>query len=172
MLSAILWSTYLQYREVEGGRGHRQGFFIILSSSAGDCNLPGTVCFSEARGADLLCRVRPLSVTKPFLPLLFAKKFTFLRNFRTRRWRPELRSGPFGLTLVSICRSVTELAAETRVGSNGQESSSERQFRIWWANAHVKIKASKKVPFLVPAPADRTSAKQEKSRNFNNFDIG
>ena len=37
---------------------------------------------------------------------------------------------------------------------------------------HVKIKVSKKVPFLVPAPADRTSAKQEKSRNSNDFDIG
>ena len=112
------------------------------------------------------------SVTKPStLPLLFAKKFTFLRHFRTPMWRPELRSGPFGPTLVSICRSVTELAAETRVGSNGQESISERQFRIWWVNAHVKIKASKKVSFLVPAPADRASAKQEKSRDFNEFDI-
>ena len=37
---------------------------------------------------------------------------------------------------------------------------------------HVKIKVSKRVPFLVPAPAGRTSAKQEKSRNFNRFDIG
>ena len=37
---------------------------------------------------------------------------------------------------------------------------------------HVKIKASKKVHFLVPAPADLTSAKQEKSTIFNNFDIG
>ena len=33
-------------------------------------------------------------------------------------------------------------------------------------------KVSKKVPFLVPAPAARTFAKQEKSPNFNNFDIG
>ena len=61
----------------------------------------------------------------PILPLHFAKKFAFLRNFWTRRWRPELRSGPFQPTLVLMRSSVTELAAETRVGSNGQESSSE-----------------------------------------------
>ena len=107
----------------------------------------------------------------PFGPLLFTKKFTFLRHFWTRRWRPELRSGPFGPTLVSICRSVTELAAETRVGSNGQESSSEWQSRVLPVIANVKEKVSKKVHFLVPAPVGRASAKQEKSRNSNEFDI-
>ena len=108
----------------------------------------------------------------PILPLLFAKKFTFLRHFWNRRWRPEPRSHPFGPTLVSICRSVTELAAETRVGSNGQISKSEWQSRDLEVIANVKKKVSKKMHFLVPAPADRTSAKQEKSRIFNNVDIG
>ena len=121
--------------------------------------LPGKL---ECGGAKLPCarlaiRIREsgaavdnLSSVKknpPILPLLFAKKFTFLRHFWTRRWRPELRSGPFRPTLVSICSSVTELAAETRVGSNGQESSSERQFRIWWGNGHVKKKVSKRCLF-------------------------
>ena len=112
------------------------------------------------------------SVTNPLiLPLLLAKKFTFLRNFWIGERRPELRSCPLWPTLVSTRSSVTELTAATRVGSNGQVSSSERQFRIWWVNANVKKKVSKKVHFLVPAPAGRASAKQEKSRNSNNFDI-
>ena len=80
--------------------------------------------FAYAR-AERLWTICPPLRNPPILPLLFAKKFDFLRHFWTRKRRLELRSCPFGPTLVSICRSVTELAAETRVGSNGQEPSSE-----------------------------------------------
>ena len=88
------------------------------------------------------------SVTKPsYFATTFRQKFTFLRHFWTRRWRLELRSCPFRPSLVSICRSVTELAAETRVGSNGQESSSEWQSGDLGISVYGKKKVSKKMHF-------------------------
>ena len=120
---------------------------------------------------------RPSSVRDetPFLPLLFAKKFDFLRNFWTRRWRPELRSGPFRPTLVSIRSSVTELAAETRVGSNGQESSSERQCYGWWGNSPRKNKSVKKGALfwsrLRPAAPLQNKKNQEISINLTSAEL-
>ena len=130
-----------------------------------------TACDSHTRersgcGRSVLRQENP-----PILPLLFAKKFTFLRHFWTRRWRPELRSCSFGPTLVSICRSVTELAAETRVGSNGQESNSERQFQCWWVNSSRKNKSVKKGAFFGPGSGRPRLCKIRKSRNSNEFGI-
>ena len=70
----------------QNGSGERRGWnfryiniiiinnYIYINWSAGGCNLPGTVCFSEARGAELLCRVRPSSVTKPHFCHYFSPK--------------------------------------------------------------------------------------------------
>ena len=134
-----------------------------------------TACDSHTRertgcGRSVLRHENP-----PILPLLFAKKFAFLRHFLTRRWRSELRSGPFRPTLVPMRSSVTELAAETRVSSKNPEPSSEWQFRVWWVIANVKKKVSKKVSFLDPAPAGRASAEQENqeiSKNLTSAELG
>ena len=120
---------------------------------------------------------RPSSVPNatPFLPLLFAKKFDFLRHFGTRRWRPELRSGPFRPTLVPICSSVTEVAARTRVGSNGQESSSEWHFRKSWEQARGKEKVSKSCLFwsrLRPAAPLQNKKNQEISMDLTSAELG
>ena len=109
-----------------------------------------TACDSHTRERSGCGRSVLREENPPILPLLFAKKFTFWRHFRTRGWRSKLRSRPFGPTLVSICSSVTELAAETRVGSNGQESSSERQCYGWWVNCTRKNKSVKKGAFFGP----------------------